>query len=324
MTRTTKSKNTNPLDHLRKLPEYPEGTRVAEKDSRFWASMHPSGDTCVFIDCEHILPYSELGEILPSIVLHSDQLRASRSVFTLTEGALVEKFLIVFIAIANEAIEISDSRLCTHIKHEILEWSAFLSPRRVGISDEKLRGLWGELFIINKFMSGRFTPWEILQAYVGIHDAPQDLIGRNFSIEVKTTKSRTPSTVSISSLEQLDAACPSQLLVLVTLIGKEDGQSISDLIKAILLYLETDVSSAMRFRRLVHKALDNATEAQLCEKFESASITAWDVRADFPALRRSNVPEAVQRVDYTIAVHRISKFLITEDIGDWIDGIGIN
>ena len=73
MTRTTKSKNTNPLDHLRKLPEYPEGTRVAEKDSRFWASMHPSGDTCVFIDCEHILPYSELGEILPSIVLHSDQ-----------------------------------------------------------------------------------------------------------------------------------------------------------------------------------------------------------------------------------------------------------
>jgi hypothetical protein len=324
MTRTMKSKNTDPIDHLRNLPEYPEGTRVAEKDSRFWAAMHPSGDICVFIDCEHTVPNSDLGEILPSILLHADQLRVSRSVFSLTEGTLTEKFLTVFVAIANEANAISDSKVCTHIKHEILEWSAFLSPRRIGISDEKLRGLWGELFILNRFIGGRFTPWETLQAYVGIHAAPQDLTGHNFSIEVKTTISRAPSAVSISSLEQLDANCPSQLLILITLIGKDDGQSISDLIERILFFLETDVSAAMQFRKLVYDALEDATEAQLGEKFEPANITAWDVKPDFPALRRSNVPDAVQRVEYSIALHQISNFLLTEDVGDWIDGIRIN
>lgn len=320
MTRMTRM-TTDPINHLRSLPEYPESTRVAEKDARFWAAKQPNGDTCVFVNCISSKTVFELGEILPSILLHADHLRPSRGIFTLTEGSLTEKFLTVFVAIATEAGEIPDIDICNHIKREILEWSAFLSPRRVGISAEKLRGLWGELYVVRRFICGRFSPRETLHAYVGIHDEPQDLSGYNFSIEVKTTISRAPSKVAISSLEQLDANCPSQLLVLLTLVGADAGESILDLKDAIISDLETDVRSAMQFRKLVHDALDGATETQLEEKFESVDLSAWDVRADFPALRRSNVPGAVQTVSYTIALHHLSDFLVSEDIGDWVDGI---
>jgi hypothetical protein len=315
------SKTTDPINHLRSLPEYPEGTRVAEKDPRFWAAKEHNGDVCVFIDCIPSKTVFALGEILPSILLHADHLRASRGVFRLIEGALTEKFLTVFVAIANEAGEIPDTDICNHIKREILEWSAFLSPRRVGISPEKLRGLWGELYVLKKFICGRFSPRETLHAYVGIHDEPQDLSGYNFSIEVKTTISRAPSTVAISSLEQLDASCPSQLLALLTLVGTDTGESISDLKDAIISYMEADVGSAMQFRKLVHDALGDATEAQLGEKFESVNLSAWNVSSDFPALRRSNVPGAVKTASYTIALHQLSGFLLNDDIGDWIDGI---
>ena len=274
------SKTTDPINHLRNLPQYPEGTRVALKDSRFWAAKELNGDLCVFIDCIQSKTLFDLGEILPSILLHGDHLRASRGIFRLTEGALADKFLTVFVAIANEAEEIPDLDICNYIKREILEWSAFLSPRREGISAEKLRGLWGELYVLKKFICGRFSPRETLHAYVGIHDEPQDLSGHNFSIEVKTTISRAPSKVAISSLEQLDANCPSQLLVLLTLVGADTGESISELKDAIISDLEADVRAAMQFRKLVHDALDGATETQLGEKFESVNLSAWDVRPD--------------------------------------------
>ena len=318
------SKNTDPIAHLRSLPEYPEGTRVAEKDSRFWAAKEINGDVCVFIDCLTSKTVFNLGEILPSIFLHADHLRASRGVFRLTEGVLTEKFLTVFVAIANEAGEIPDIEICNHIKREILEWSAFLSLRRAGISPEKIRGLWGELYVLKQFICGRFSSRETLHAYVGIHDEPQDLSGHNFSIEVKTTISQAPSKITISSLEQLDAKCPSQLLVLLTLVGTDTGMSISDIEEEIISDLAVDVRSAMQFRKLVHDALDGATEAQLVEKFESVNLSAWEVRSDFPALRRSNVPIAVHSANYTIALHQLADFVMNDDVGDWIDGIRAN
>jgi len=317
----TKNNYTDHLNHLRDLPEYPEGTRVAKDDARFWAAMQPNGNVCVFIDYVPSKTIFDLGEILPSIVLHADQQRKSRGIFTLTESALSEKFLTVFVAIASEASAVSDLDIYNHIKREVLEWSAFLAPHRAGISDEKLRGLWGELYILRRFICGRFSPRETLHTYVGIHDEPQDMSGSNFSIEVKTTISRAPSKVTISSLEQLDANCPNQLLVLLTLVGADAGESVSDLKEAIISDLAIDVGSAMRFRKLVHDALDGATETQLEEKFESVDLSAWDVRADFPALRRSNVPGAVQTVSYTLALHHLSDFLVSGDIGDWVDGI---
>ncbi len=314
------SKSTDPIRHLRSLPEYPEGTRVARNDSRFWAAKHPNGDACVFIDCIQSGTVFDLGEVLPSIVLHADQLRGSRGIFTLTERSLTEKFLTVFVAIADEAEAIPDIDICNHIKREILEWSAFLSPRRSGITDEKLRGLWGELYILNRYICGRFSPRETLHTYVGIHDEPQDLSGSNFSIEVKTTISRSPSKIVISSLEQLDANCSAQLLVLITLAGSDSGHSISELLDQVIFKIESDVSSALQFKKLVYEALDGATEAQLGEKFESTGLTAWNVGSDFPALRRADVPSAIHSAKYTIALHLLSDFLMSGEIGDWVDG----
>ena len=78
MTTIIKTTNTDPVSHLRALPEYPEGTRVAEQDERFWAAKNSDGSVCVFVEGIQARNLLQLGEILPSIFLHVDQLRVSR------------------------------------------------------------------------------------------------------------------------------------------------------------------------------------------------------------------------------------------------------
>ena len=44
--------STDPIAHLLTLPEYPEGSRVAAGDDRFWAANFANGDKCVFVELE--------------------------------------------------------------------------------------------------------------------------------------------------------------------------------------------------------------------------------------------------------------------------------
>ena len=95
---------------------------MAKQDERFWAAKNSDGSVCVFIEGIQARNLLQLGEILPSIFLHIDQLRVSRGIFTLTEVSLVEKFLTVLVAIANDANKIPYADVCDHHKKEILEW----------------------------------------------------------------------------------------------------------------------------------------------------------------------------------------------------------
>ena len=82
--------------------------------------------------------------------------------------------------------------------------------------------------MLQNFICGRFSPRESFRAHIEFMMRLK-ILRHDFSIEVKTTISRAPSTVSISSLEQLNANCPHQLLVLLALVGSDDGASVSEL-----------------------------------------------------------------------------------------------
>lgn len=312
--------STDPIAHLLTLPDYPEGSRVAEGDNRFWGASFANGDKCVFVELERQVSQQDLGDIVSSIVLHADVTRSSRLIFRLQDSALSDKFLTMFVAIANESEEVSDGELCRHIKEQILEWASFLSPNRNGLSDEKLRGLWGELFVLEKYLCHRLSPAEVVSGYTGILNDPQDLVGHDFCIEVKTTISRAPSKVSISSLEQLDTTAP-QILVLLTLASNESGDSLSHLIDKISAYLAEKPRVALQFKRLVAEAISDATDNQLIETFSCVDEIAWEVGSDFPALRRSTTPASIVKAQYAISIQHLSKFVLDKPIGDWLDGI---
>ena len=234
---------------------------------------------------------------------------------------MADKFLTVFVSIAYDSTSVPDERLIAHIKSQLLDWAAFLNPKRAGISERKIRGLWGELYVLQKYFCGRFSPREVVDSYAGIHDEPQDLVGNNFSIEVKTTMSRAPATVTISSLDQLDANSPNQLLTLLTLAAADDESSINSLTSSINTFLEADIRQSLRFRKIIADALDGATEEQLEESYKCVEEITWDTNNNFPALRRSELDEAIHSAEYKLSLTRLSEHIIAGNIGDWIDGL---
>ena len=310
----------DPLNHLKTVPIYPAAKRVSEKDDRFWASMTSDNAHVVFFDNGRAQDRSLIGELLSNVRLHTDVAFPNRLIFRLEDSSLVDKFFIVFYAIAEDSEGISNDKLCGHIIHELQTWIAFLSPNREGLTDEELRGRWGELFILQRDIASRFSAAMTVDAYTGIYQTPQDLAGRDFSIEVKTTISRAPSSISISSLEQLDAQCSNQLLVLLTLVTDDQGTSITQLENSIVLALGTDFRQVLRFRKMIADALDGATETQMTTPFATVGETAWEVTEGFPALRRTTLSTAILRAKYSIAIQQLSEFIYSGNIGEWIDG----
>ena len=111
-------------------------------------------------------------------------------VIKLEDASSEEKFVYVMESIAQVISEVEENKQLAYLLSELAEWSAFLAPKREGLTMAQLVGLWGELKIFAEYLIGRLSPREAVAAYCGIHDAPQDIAQNNFSIEVKTTHKR--------------------------------------------------------------------------------------------------------------------------------------
>ncbi|MDA9836530.1 PD-(D/E)XK motif protein [Luminiphilus sp.] len=247
----------------------------------------------------------------------------NRVVIKLENASSEEKFLYVMESIAEQISEIVEEKQLAYLLSELAEWSAFLAPRREGLTKAQLVGLWGELKVFAEYLIGRLSPREAVAAYCGIHDAPQDIAQISFSIEVKTTLQKTPSKITISSLEQLDSWPAKQLLVLL-IAGEEDsGESVNDLISIISHALMVDRAAQISFQKAVFGKVESATEKELDLRFVKGSEHSWEVVKNFPALRRREMPQGIVSAKYQISIAHIEDFSTGKLVGDWIDGIRV-
>lgn len=304
-------------------PQYPLG-RTAHKNSRvLWISQAADDQSLIaFFEAPTDVRNLDLQGAFSHIKIFHDRTRSgNRVVIKLENASSEDKFLYVMESIAEQISEIVEEKQLAYLLSELAEWSAFLAPRREGLTKAQLVGLWGELKVFAEYLIGRLSPREAVAAYCGIHDAPQDIAQLSFSVEVKTTLQKTPSNITISSLEQLDAWPARQLLVLL-IVGEEDnGESVNDLISLISHALMVDRAAQMSFQKAVFGKVESATEKQLDSRFVKGSEHSWEVVENFPALRRRETPEGVVSAKYQISIAHIEDFSTGKLVGDWIDGI---
>lgn len=306
-------------------PEYPLGRHFHESASNYlWLSQAADDQSLmVFFDANEDVRNLDLRSPFNDIKIFHDRARrgGTRVIIKLEQSSLEEKFLYVMESIAEGMASLEPSHHLNFIIAELANWSAFLSPKREGIGKAELVGLWGELYIFSVYLIGRLSPREAVSAYCGIHDAPQDIAQNSFSIEVKTTLQKTPSTISISSLEQLDAWPARQLLVLL-MAGEEDsGQSINNLLATISAGLQSDRTAQISFQKTVASKLERASEEQLELCFSRGSEHAWEVSDKFPSLRRRQISEGVVSATYKISLAHLVGFSVNKSVGDWLDGV---
>lgn len=303
-------------------PIYPEGRRFVVNDDRFYISRDSSGAALLLVKENEKNEQAKIEDIFSGLSIFNDRSFSGNGIVCRLEDERLEsKFGYVCEDIVKEAHRYSGQELFKYIVNQLKQWSGFLSPKREGLSEEKYLGLWGELWVIAKHYLERFDAETVAHSYNGPKGSSQDMSGLDFTLEVKSTYSKSPKELNISSLEQLDASCEYQGICLLRVDLSENGESLETLVDAIEKYLSSDNDALMLFRRKSSELLGEASLKQMSIKNLTLQESCWNVTDDFPALKRTEIPVEIAKANYKITLAGIQDFEIPNGIGGYLDAI---
>lgn len=190
-------------------------------------------------------------------------------------------------------------------------WQQFMSRSSGPLSQEAELGLAGELYFMTALLDSCVPPMEVMNAWVGPDDAPQDFLLGDGAIEVKATMSSSGFPVKIGSLEQLDDAVASPLfLAAVKFTSEESGRTLPEMVADIWLRLKGAPEVANFFcDRLMLAGYSETHESSYIRRFEPKSQLCFSVSEGFPRITPGSVPIGITRALYEINLDHAGDFL---------------
>lgn len=239
---------------------------------------------------------------------------------TLLDDQYFDLFDDLILSIYNKIHLMSSARLyVTEFLKTFYKWSEFFQENQTqSLSDETVRGLFGELLVLNELLViSRSTEInDVLNSWKGPYDTNHDFVNDSFDIEVKTRFDSVPN-INISSEYQLQPEAGKGLTLHVVNIKSDmtNGFSLSDLVmnvrEAVVLKLG---DYTIVLRGLSQKGLNFKTLVKYEHlRFTPIKITTFDCcHDDFPRLIRSNLAAAVSAVSYKLNVNELRLFTLSE------------
>ena len=322
MTKMLKDKNKTVSTFERAtLPHYPYGSRLLNSDERFWVSMGTTNEVMIFILADELPNKTSLKDIFSGLHVFIDpRFVPARIVIQLEDETILDKFIKVIEYISLESRNINDNDLYYFVVNKLYEWSAFLKPKRDGISDSELIGIFGELYVLYEYYLPKFGSELFTEYFLGPLGAPQDFGGVKISLEVKTTTQKSPLFLNITSLTQLDRPENESAIAQIQVDKSNKGFSCKSLVIKIEESLINQHLALMHFKKTISKKLENATEQQLNLNFEIAHERCWCIKEGFPKLTTKTVPQGIVKAEYTIEIKWLDDFEIMGGIKEFLDG----
>jgi hypothetical protein len=188
----------------------------------------------------------------------------------------------------------------------IERWRSLMQPQLAGLSDAQLRGLIGELLVLEKELFPVLGPDQAIAAWTGPLGASQDFhLPNGRKIEVKAVD-RQADRVQINGLDQLDGGSdPLQLFVVRledTGINADGAVTAPQLIARLRARLSLAPAALQTFEMLLrfvgwNDAVDADSVAVRLER-----IDRYDVDEGFPRLIAATVPAAVAEATYELVL----------------------
>lgn len=182
------------------------------------------------------------------------------------------------------------------------------------LSLEECMGLFGELTLLEKLVA---TDVNAIAYWSGPLRGRRDFCSRYASMEVKTTRNRTFSSIEIASIDQLHTDDGEYLyLYALALEQVASGESIPELVDRIL---EHGVDAERLMSLLVAAGYDDPIRSQLTERrFSIWEERLYRVDTDFPKLTRHSfvggaLPLAVRDVRYSLDLAHAQRFLLSRE-----------
>ena len=189
-------------------------------------------------------------------------------------------------------------------------WLALLKGTRPGVmSLQEQQGLAAELLALVYFAERKGFGFAI-DAWVGPFKLDKDFEFFDQWAEIKSCKV-SAATVSISSIEQLDASMDGSLIIYridQAPENKEDAYSLKDVVeKARNAATNIAERTLLENKLLLSRYVDTEPEYQK-KKFKTYSVDFYRVDSYFPCIRRDSVDSAITSCQYSISIPAIENF----------------
>lgn len=216
----------------------------------------------------------------------------------------------------------SISQVDEYSKHFIqvfYRWSEFFVDKKSDLlSEDAIKGIIGELLVLKLLITETDKP-EInflLKAWTGLYDKGNDFELEGKNLEVKT-KSPSDIDVKISSEFQLEIFPGKglELFVVSLLSDFTFGIHIRDLIFEIKnLIQESFGDNTILWKALSQKNITSKNVGQYDRyRFKPVNWVSYNCAAkNFPKLSKSNIPEEISGLKYTLRTNLLSSFIIEQ------------
>lgn len=239
-------------------------------------------------------------------------------VITLLNSHFVELFDYLIISICNSISDIYDPQEYSKVFLKFFyKWMQFfIIQQDTKHQEHTIQGIFGELIVLEMILNelDGMSINSVLNAWRGLYNTSQDFIFDHKNIEVKTRKEGNPS-VKIANENQLDQTDGKDLELAVVRLNSQaaSGLNLGQLIQKILRICEENFGDiAILFEALRQKNLFPGNLSHYDEYvFHPVDITIFDCGDDgFPKLVRSDLPEAISNVVYSINTKKIEEFKV--------------
>ena len=197
-------------------------------------------------------------------------------------------------------------------------WQVLLSKtREKKLSEEKQKGLIGELFFLDKFLFPRFRKKISVDNWFGPKGS-KDFQFSKFHVEIKSKSSGSTPTISISSEKQLKIIEGTKLFVAVFGIDKSDSKeslSVHDWCNKIAdkIFDSDDTIALGEFNNKLNKYGYSEEQDYSDEKWEIKEIIYYEVTDEFPKLVFDEISPAIANVNYSIDMNQLTPFQIPKE-----------
>lgn len=286
----------------------------AEHPLRFIVGVNDQDQPLIFVIVHDKPPMPDLS----GVISVERRQRVSDDSWTLGLALTDSRFLEAFLQFAEDLVVRTENAQGERdgvilLLKVVSEWKRLLARgARSPLSEQALRGLVAELWFGFRMLPREAALPKIALAWQGPHGGHQDYVfplGPRYEVKSRHVDSET---IRISSPEQLDAENLS--LVTVTLVEVEPGEPDVINLPTIVVAIRAQLAPAPD----ALLAFDQALDALGVDPEDSAYVDHWFVvtecleygaGADFPAIRRSDLPGSIVAATYDIMISEIENFV---------------
>lgn len=240
-------------------------------------------------------------------------------VLELTDSGYTDLFNDLIISIYQRIYQLTEVNEYSKIFIQMFyKWSEFFDERKSEkLSLDIIKGIFGELFVFKSLIEDSNSSHlnDLLHSWKGPYDEGHDFVLDKKNIEVKT-KEVSKLSVKISSEYQLEAEAEKalELLVLSVETNPIKGQSL----RLLLTDVKNMIVDKLGDFSIVLSALSqkNITSQNIYQydnyKFEVIKEVVYDcMNIDFPKLTKTNTPQAVGSIQYTLYLSYLDEFILS-------------